>query len=944
MPRRTAARPAQIRQRDAGHVVLQTYQKASVKLISPWRPMSQGVTAPSGGCLRAGLQAGSYRGLHRTQPPRSCLARLRPQPQHSGTPPAYCCILALSAANDPLRFMAEAITIPSPSAFLSSPAEAALTTTSPQPQPRRRSPATPKPKPPLAEAPTTSKTPPQPITKRKQSKSRNGTVSLLSRLVLSASVPPAESTLRLSLLENHLLTPSFPGCVTCKAKRLKCDETKPTCQQCARRSVPCGGYKKDFKWRPFEEANFVGNKPTAGKQRKASPSPAQAQNPSAKSRSPPAAERPKVTFADDVPSRSSAEQQAPVSLPPTSFMEISFPSPSSFFPPVPPLFQDPMDTMPFADPFEPGSTASTMSMFNDAETVDTMQSATTAPSSLSSGQSPRLVDLLLPGADLNATSPAFLDWHAQYSASLYHQPPDQMDEEGDVEEIFRQPPINPDHEAWVMRLPSPERESSSGSSEGGLATPRSDPFDVFLDGPRLPRGSPEMVTLRFDQETCGILSLKDGPSENPWRTMIWPLARDCPALYHAIASMTSFHTAKREPQLRVCGIEHMRTSIEALATGIQNMRFETAIATTLALAFSESWDQHTSTGIDHIKGAKILVNQALIKHQRAPLMGQELTRLKFLCNTWIYMDVIARLTSVDADDSNDFDTIGSMFNDPFEYESQHVDPLMGCAATLFPIIGRVANLVRRVRRSESNSPAIISQAMELKTRLEDWVPQAFFEVPEDPTSQVQHSLQTAEAYRWATLLYLHQAVPEIPSLSSAELSKKVLVYLATVPLSSRTIIVHIYPLTAAGCEAADEEDRQWVRDRWEAMGQRMVIGIIDRCLDICREVWARRDAYEARIRPRAKVATKASLKRNVIGHEEHHEDDDEPVRWNENFVGKRRATIGPFEMPKAVHVKGQRRNSSDNTGVVNREFTVRGRLHWLGVMKDWGWEGEFVSV
>jgi hypothetical protein len=49
-----------------------------------------------------------------------------------------------------------------------------------------------------------------------------------------------------------------PGCITCKNKRLKCDETKPTCRQCAKRSVTCGGYKKDFKWRPFEEPNVPG--------------------------------------------------------------------------------------------------------------------------------------------------------------------------------------------------------------------------------------------------------------------------------------------------------------------------------------------------------------------------------------------------------------------------------------------------------------------------------------------------------------------------------------------------------------------------------------------------------------------------------------------------------------------------------------------------------------
>ena len=55
------------------------------------------------------------------------------------------------------------------------------------------------------------------------------------------------------------------GCVTCKAKRLKCDETKPGCQQCNKRGVPCGGYKKDFKWRAFAEPITTAPKTTKSK-------------------------------------------------------------------------------------------------------------------------------------------------------------------------------------------------------------------------------------------------------------------------------------------------------------------------------------------------------------------------------------------------------------------------------------------------------------------------------------------------------------------------------------------------------------------------------------------------------------------------------------------------------------------------------------------------------
>jgi hypothetical protein len=140
---------------------------------------------------------------------------------------ASCPRGALQAGFTALRLtrpphMAETITIPSPSLFLNSPDPSPTTQTPPKKPARRPQQAPPKDE---SKASDTNG-----VTKRKQSKSRN-------------------------------------GCITCKAKRLKCDETKPTCQQCTRRSVTCGGYKKDFKWRPFEETSFTTGKPP-GKSKK----------------------------------------------------------------------------------------------------------------------------------------------------------------------------------------------------------------------------------------------------------------------------------------------------------------------------------------------------------------------------------------------------------------------------------------------------------------------------------------------------------------------------------------------------------------------------------------------------------------------------------------------------------------------------------------------------
>ncbi|KAK0387088.1 hypothetical protein NLU13_5401 [Sarocladium strictum] len=41
---------------------------------------------------------------------------------------------------------------------------------------------------------------------------------------------------------------SKKGCLTCKAKHSKCDETRPTCQRCATKGLVCGGYPSEAQW------------------------------------------------------------------------------------------------------------------------------------------------------------------------------------------------------------------------------------------------------------------------------------------------------------------------------------------------------------------------------------------------------------------------------------------------------------------------------------------------------------------------------------------------------------------------------------------------------------------------------------------------------------------------------------------------------------------------
>ena len=89
----------------------------------------------------------------------------------------------------------------------------------------------------------------QPGSKPRQTKSRDGNI--------------------LSKLSEFHAAEYRTGCQTCKVKRLKCDETKPTCRNCERRGVRCGGYQKVLQWRSHEKATFdITHAPLHRKKRK----------------------------------------------------------------------------------------------------------------------------------------------------------------------------------------------------------------------------------------------------------------------------------------------------------------------------------------------------------------------------------------------------------------------------------------------------------------------------------------------------------------------------------------------------------------------------------------------------------------------------------------------------------------------------------------------------
>ena len=189
----------------------------------------------------------------------------------------------------------------------------------------------------------------------------------------------------------------------------------------------------------------------------------------------------------------------------------------------------------------------------------------------------------------------------------------------------------------------------------------------------------------------------------------------------------------------------MQKTIQYLSKQLYTKRTDTALATTMVLAFSESWNEGTSTGIRYLKGARALITQAIANH-RANVDFEELERFKFLRNTWVYMDVIANITALDRDDLENLDALFASSYGP-DSQIEELDPRMGCAWKPFPLLSKVANLVREIRRTAVHSPRIVSDAAALKVELLRWGAPTDLQLPQDESIEFAHTLSTAEAYR-----------------------------------------------------------------------------------------------------------------------------------------------------------------------------------------------------
>lgn len=259
----------------------------------------------------------------------------------------------------------------------------------------------------------------------------------------------------------------------------------------------------------------------------------------------------------------------------------------------------------------------------------------------------------------------------------------------------------------------------------------------------------------------------------------------------------------------------------------------------------------------HVKGASDILQSQLRKLHRRNKPASPF--LRFLHNTWLYLDVLSSLSSGEDPMYLSFHSSSSPVMSPSSPRAERystgsngvsslqseIDALLGCAEELFPLIARMSKVCNHLKERPITETEIqyIQEGLQIRAELLNWVPPPTIEIhaSEDQNCKIDDIVMTAEVYRLTALLHLYLSFPplgkDVPGLAD-----QILNMLLVIPPESGTLCIHIWPLMAAGCEHTDPIRRDQVRGRFDEIRRKLMVANVEQSITVLEEVWARKDA------------------------------------------------------------------------------------------------------
>ncbi|KAG7695448.1 hypothetical protein KL915_002838 [Ogataea haglerorum] len=348
----------------------------------------------------------------------------------------------------------------------------------------------------------------------------------------------------------------------------------------------------------------------------------------------------------------------------------------------------------------------------------------------------------------------------------------------------------------------------------------------------------QFVLNSFDGCTSNVLCVYVASHLNPWRREVVPLVDKYPIIFNLLGMIVCSHLGAKIPQIKAMGLEFKVRAYQQLSHGLAKNLFpnDICLLSCILLALDEFWDNKSRADLSHLRSALYFVDRRLRSTTQDP-------RFQFLLSAWQYMRVISRTTLL-----NPGLCFRSAYQPRLVSDGYAIDHILGMSQELFAILDSLMDVIELVKNVPEHAypQNLIEKVLGLQAALVRWEPPKNGMELWTPEEVTDHEA-TAQSYRYATLILLQNAFPQVKRyLAPRELSLKVREELSTLRLSGgASVVIHVFPLFIAACEAFTTAEKDWFRTKTAAVFDAIASNNIKVLSSVMAEVWRRKSLLRA---------------------------------------------------------------------------------------------------
>ncbi|KAG6010523.1 hypothetical protein E4U21_005874 [Claviceps maximensis] len=406
--------------------------------------------------------------------------------------------------------------------------------------------------------------------------------------------------------------------------------------------------------------------------------------------------------------------------------------------------------------------------------------------------------------------------------------------------------MSPSTRGWLDAITPISNGSPTASVESG---PPSQSLSIYIPQlmPQLSAPQDKALLNHYSTIVSSILSRR-ASIDNPYNGYLLPMAQSNDLVLHCILALSANHWRKLQPDMGGRGLMHKSKATQALAgllPHVNKTSADIALVSSLLLCMTELFDGTSEGWKLHLKGAKRLL-LTLRKQQGDMMTGH----YKFLLRLARFLDSAATTSTcrppLMGDEAAEAQALDSWSATPDEEDLA----VYGIPKELFHLVDRVNTLaeLRSTRIDQASEAAFRRHAADIEHRIDNWSYEYGGLSRSAPTltDNSDDVLHATMAFEYAIRLRLHQIV-EGYELTDPKVGKYVDGILESIqqirygsPLESSIL----FPLVMAGGSCWKLEHRVVIQDRLLVMERTCGFGYIYNARDLVERVWCRRDQSE----------------------------------------------------------------------------------------------------